>query len=68
MYSTPKEKNYKYLIKMYCVTALAKNNKLRQITALNGRQLQSRDLKIVYNSEQRRHSFLFLSLALDFCL
>jgi len=39
--------------------------RLWQIAAVNGRQLQSRDLKIVYNSERRCRSAPFLSLALD---
>jgi len=47
------------------IMALAENGRLRQITAVNGRQLQSRDLKIVYNSERRYRSAPFLSLALD---
>jgi len=51
--------------KILGVTALVENGRLRQITAVNGRQLQSRDLKIVYNSERRCRSAPFLSLALD---
>jgi len=60
------------------ITALVENGRkrqimvdcgrLRQIAAVNGRQLQSRDLKIVYSSEQRRHSSPFFSLALDLYL
>jgi len=45
--------------------ALAENSRLRQIAAVNGKQLQSRDLKIIYSSERRRRSSPFLSLALD---
>jgi len=47
------------------VIALANYNRLQQIAAVNSRQLQSRDLKIVYNSEWGCRSAPFLSLALD---
>jgi len=37
----------------------------RQIAAVNGRKLQSRDLQIVYNPKRRCRSSSLLSLALD---
>jgi len=47
---------------------MAENGRLRQIAAVKGRQLQSRDLQIVYNFKQRYRSSPLLSLALDSCL
>jgi len=47
------------------VTALAENGRLRQIAVVKGRQLQSRDLQIIYNFERRCRSSPLLSLALD---
>ena len=43
----------------------AENGRMRQIAAVKGRQLQSRDLQIVYNFKQRCRSSPLLSLALD---
>jgi len=43
----------------------AENGRLQQIAAVKGRQLQSRDLQIVYNFKQRCRSSPLLSLALD---
>jgi len=51
--------------RLIVVTALAENSRLRQIAAVKGRQLQSRDLQIVYNFERRCRSSPFLSLALN---
>ena len=58
---------FKKLIKLRCinVTALAENGRLRQIAAVKGRQLQSRDLQIVYNFKRRCRSSPLLSLALN---